>query len=693
MYRSIECLDIRTQDINKLKAKEIYTIGDLATYKPRKYLDYRKIVNVRDIKDKEDCIMFLKVFSVGMGKKNTIQITCQDRYGDRIYLTIFNGHKGIYHSLKEGECYYFIGRTTINPPFKNMSVSMFSQDKEKMKRIMPVYSKVQNMSDETLKKHINTAIELIPGEDFLDRDIIAKYNLIDNKTALRIIHNPQTMEELAKAKKRLLFNELFIANLKIQKSNNKERHDLKIESFNLSKQIMDSLPFELTEGQRSGLRSMSQTLRNGNVLRALVQGDVGCGKTIFSLLITSVVLEAGAQGALMAPTTVLAKQHFKDAVEIFEPLGVKVGLLTGEMTAKQKKTVLKELEDGEIRLIIGTHSLISDSVKFQNLGIAIIDEEHRFGVEQREALKEKGKNVSLVSVSATPIPRSLAFTLYGDSVDVYAIKGLPKGRQPITTTLVQNVEIGYEKLIEEVRKGRQGYIVCPLIAESDAETLKDVVSVEETKDILSDYFKKHNAEDIKIGVINGAMSQEEIVAEIGKFANKEYDVIISTTIIEVGVNVPNSTMILIQNAERFGLAQLHQLRGRVGRGSHKSYCMLQTTMKKEETLKKLNVIVNSQDGFVIAEEDMLLRGTGNLAGLEQSGSSKMFEYMIRNKELNEKIIQDARRILSEPALRFKYKKIIDNPIKMDVTDDDSNLKKKSKRGKSTSKTTSNKKIV
>lgn len=693
MYRSIECLDIRTQDINKLKAKEIYTIGDLATYKPRKYLDYRKIVNVRDIKDKEDCIMFLKVFSVGMGKKNTIQITCQDRYGDRIYLTIFNGHKGIYHSLKEGECYYFIGRTTINPPFKNMSVSMFSQDKEKMKRIMPVYSKVQNMSDETLKKHINTAIELIPGEDFLDRDIIAKYNLIDNKTALRIIHNPQTMEELAKAKKRLLFNELFIANLKIQKSNNKERHDLKIESFNLSKQIMDSLPFELTEGQRSGLRSMSQTLRNGNVLRALVQGDVGCGKTIFSLLITSVVLEAGAQGALMAPTTVLAKQHFKDAVEIFEPLGVKVGLLTGEMTAKQKKTVLKELEDGEIRLIIGTHSLISDSVKFQNLGIAIIDEEHRFGVEQREALKEKGKNVSLVSVSATPIPRSLAFTLYGDSVDVYAIKGLPKGRQPITTTLVQNVEIGYEKLIEEVRKGRQGYIVCPLIAESDAETLKDVVSVEETKDILSDYFKKHNAEDIKIGVINGAMSQEEIVAEIGKFANKEYDVIISTTIIEVGVNVPNSTMILIQNAERFGLAQLHQLRGRVGRGSHKSYCMLQTTMKKEETLKKLNVIVNSQDGFVIAEEDMLLRGTGNLAGLEQSGSSKMFEYMIRNKELNEKIIQDARRILSEPALRFKYKKIIDNPIKMDVTDNDSNLKKKSKKGKSTSKTTSNKKIV
>lgn len=379
MYRSIETLGIRTQDVNKLKGKDIYTIGDLVTYKPRKYLDYRNIVNVRDIKDKEDCIMYLKVFSKGMGKKNTIQITCQDRYGQRIYLTIFNGHKGIYNSLIEGECYYFIGRTTINPPFKNMSVSMFSKDKEKMKRIMPIYPKINNMSDDTLKKHIGTALELVPSEDFLGRDLINKYKLMDNKTALRTLHNPETMEDLKEAQRRILFNDLLLANLKIQKSNNKENHNLTIKSFNMSKQIMDALPFELTEGQRLGLRSMSHTLKSGSVLRALVQGDVGCGKTIFSLLITSVVLEAGAQGALMAPTTVLAKQHHKDAVELFEPIGVKVGLLTGEMTQKQKNAVLKDLESGEIQLIIGTHSLISDNVKFKNLGIAIIDEEHRFG--------------------------------------------------------------------------------------------------------------------------------------------------------------------------------------------------------------------------------------------------------------------------------------------------------------------------
>lgn len=687
MYRSIDILGIRTQDLNKLKAKEIYTLGDLVGYKPRKYLDFRNVVAVKDIKDKEECIMYLKVMSKGMGKKNTIQITCQDRYGQRIYLTIFNGHKGIYHSLTEGQCYYFIGRTTINPPFKNMAVSMFSQDKEKMKRIMPIYPKINNMSDETLKKHIDVALEVISSEDFLDLDLITKYKLMDNKTAFKVLHNPTDMAQLKEAERRILFNDLLIANLKIQKSNNKEQHNLTIKGFEMSKKIMNSLPFDLTEGQRAGLRSMSHTLKSGLVLRALVQGDVGCGKTIFSLLITSVVLEAGAQGALMAPTTVLAKQHYKDAVELFEPIGVRVGLLTGEMTAKEKKAVLKDLESGDIQLIIGTHSLISDNVKFKNLGIAVIDEEHRFGVEQREALKEKGEKVSLVSVSATPIPRSLALSMYGDTVDVYAIKGLPKGRQPITTTLVQNKELGYAKLIEEVRKGRQGYIVCPLIEETDCEMLKDVISVEETRNLVVDYFNKNNASDIKVGVINGAMSQEEIVSEIGKFANKEYDVIISTTIIEVGVNVPNSTMILIQNAERFGLAQLHQLRGRVGRGSHKSYCMLQTNKTKEETLRKLNVIVNSQDGFVISEEDLLLRGTGNLAGLEQSGSSKMFEYMLKNKELNEMIIEDARRILSEPSLCFKYQKLIGKDIKMDVVGDDEGkfqkTKKKTKKEKST----------
>lgn len=377
------------------------------------------------------------------------------------------------------------------------------------------------------------------------------------------------------------------------------------------------------------------------------------------MLILSVIIDNDAQGALMAPTTVLAKQHYKDAVEFFEPLGIKVGILTGETKAREKKKILKELKEGSIRLIIGTHSLISDGVEFQKLRMAVIDEEHRFGVEQREALKEKGEYVSLISVSATPIPRSLAFTLYGDTVEIYVVKGLPKGRQPITTTLISNVTDGYSKLIEEVKKGRQGYIVCPLIEDSESESLQDVLSVESTYKALAEYLNAKNAGDIKVGIINGSMTQEQIVEEIGKFANKEYDIIISTTIIEVGVNVPNSTMILIQNAERFGLAQLHQLRGRVGRGSYKSYCMLQTNKKKEETLRKLNVIVGSQDGFIISEEDLLLRGTGNLIGLEQSGSNKLFEYMIRNKELNEKIIEDVRIILQNPTKRFKYKKLLE----------------------------------
>lgn len=657
MHRSIEVLGMPSQKVNQFYAKNIYTLGNLATFKPRRYLDYRKTKKVREITDKEDCIMYLKVMSKSLKDKNVF-LNCIDRNGDKIYLSLF--HRAFaYKAIKEGECYFFTGKIGINPPFINMVVSMFSQEKEKLRRIYPVYSKISKMSDDYLISTVNSAIELISVNDFLDRDLISKYGLMDNKKSLRVLHNPGSFEELEEAKRRIMFNDLFIANLKIQKDNHKEYHDLEIKNFDLYKNIVDSLPFELTEGQNSALSGMIKKLESGEVLKALVQGDVGCGKTILALLILSVIIDNDAQGALMAPTTVLAKQHYKDAVNFFEPLGVKVGLLTGETKAKEKKKILKELKDGEIKLIIGTHSLISNGVEFQKLRMAVIDEEHRFGVEQRESLKEKGEHVSLINVSATPIPRSLAFTLYGDTVEIYVVKGLPKGRQPITTTLVSEVSDGYLKLIEEVRKGRQGYIVCPLIEDSESDKLQDVLSVESTLEGITEYLKVKGASDIKVGVINGNMTQEQVVEEIGKFANKEYDIIISTTIIEVGVNVPNSTMILIQNAERFGLAQLHQLRGRVGRGSHKSYCMLQTNKKKEETLKKLNVIVGSQDGFIISEEDLLLRGTGNLIGLEQSGSNKLFEYMIRNRDLNEQIIEDVRDILSNPMKKFKYKHLLE----------------------------------
>ena len=657
MHRSIEVLGIPQQKVNQFYAKNIYTLGGLATFKPRRYLDYRTTKKVKDVTDKEDCIMFLKVMSKSL-RDNNVFLNCIDRNGDKIYLAMF--HRAFaYKAIREGECYFFTGKIGINPPFINMTVSMFSQEKDKLKRIYPVYPKISKMSDDYLISTIQSAIELISSNEFLDKELLDKYELMDNKKALRVLHGPTSFEELEEAKRRIMFNDLFIANLKIQKENHKEYHDLEIKNFGLSKKIMEALPFDLTEGQSNALRGMTKSLMKGEVLKALVQGDVGCGKTILALLILSVIIDNDAQGALMAPTTVLAKQHYADAVKFFEPLGIKVGLLTGETKAREKKKILKELKDGEIRLIIGTHSLISSGVEFQKLRMAVIDEEHRFGVEQREALKEKGEHVSLISVSATPIPRSLAFTMYGDTVEIYVVKGLPKGRQPITTTLTSDISEGYSKIIEEVRKGRQGYVVCPLIEDSDSDRLTDVLSVESTEKALKEYLKVKGASDIKVGVINGNMTQETIVEEIGKFANKEYDVIISTTIIEVGVNVPNSTMILIQNAERFGLAQLHQLRGRVGRGSFKSYCMLQTNKKNEDTLKKLNVIVDSQDGFVISEEDLLLRGTGNLIGLEQSGFNKLFEYMIRNKELNEQIIEDVRKILESPTKRFRYKRLLE----------------------------------
>lgn len=377
MHRSIEVLGIPSQKVNQFNAKNIYTLGALATFKPRRYIDYRVTKKVREVTDKEDCIMFLKVMSKSL-KENNVFLNCIDRNGDKIYLALF--HRGFaYKAIREGECYFFVGKIGINPPFINMTVSMFSQEKEKLKRIYPVYPKINKMSDDYLISAIQSAIEVISTEDYIDKSLIEKYSLMDNKKALRAIHAPSSFEELEEAKRRIMFNDLFLANLKIQKENHKEYHDLEIKNFDLFKKIQDMLPFDLTEGQMSALRGMAQNLKNGEVLKALVQGDVGCGKTILALLLLSIIIDNDSQGALMAPTTVLAKQHYADAVKYFEPLGIKVGLLTGETKAREKKKILKELKEGEIRLIIGTHSLISDGVEFEKLRMAVIDEEHRFG--------------------------------------------------------------------------------------------------------------------------------------------------------------------------------------------------------------------------------------------------------------------------------------------------------------------------
>lgn len=435
-------------------------------------------------------------------------------------------------------------------------------------------------------------------------------------------------------------------NFKLKQNNQDVDKETHIEINNLikAKELMDNLPFELTDGQRLALRNLAIKMKSKKKVNALVQGDVGCGKTLVAILLMVSVSENGYQSCIVAPTNILAKQHYQEIKERVEPLGFRVGFLSSELKKREQNTILKQIKNGELDMIVGTHSLMSEKVEFNNLGLAIIDEEHRFGVEQREMLNKEG--VHKVSMSATPIPRSLALSMYGDNVDVETIKSLPKGRQDIITDIIptdKNQEV-YNKILEELKIGRQAYIVCPLITKSESEKLEGVANIEEEYEVATKFFEKHG---YKVGVATGNLGDDEINDVLNGFRAKEYDVLIATTIIEVGVNVPNATVIAIKNAERFGFAQLHQLRGRVGRGCHKSYCYLMT-----DKGDKFNIFKKTRDGFKIAEEDLILRGAGSFLGTQQSGDNKFLMLMIAHPKLNESIKKDVDEIFKDEK-RFK----------------------------------------
>lgn len=424
----------------------------------------------------------------------------------------------------------------------------------------------------------------------------------------------------------------------------------------MSKQLINALPFELTEGQRGALRMISKKMKNNERVNALIQGDVGCGKTMVAIFSLLIAVENGYQGALMCPTSVLAKQHYEEITERFSSFGIKVAYLSGDLKVRERKKIIKAIKEGEVDIVVGTHAVLGKDVEFQSLALTIVDEEHRFGVKQRELLQLKASSgVHTISMSATPIPRSLAMTIHGDSIDVLNIKSLPKGRKPVETALITAEEDSYQRIYEEVQNGRQAYVVCPLVEESNSDILKNVESVDEAFAKAIKYFEPKG---IKVGMATGKMKQQDIDAELEKFANKEYDIFISTTIIEVGVNVPNATVILIKNAERFGLAQLHQLRGRVGRGSYQSHCLLLSEKATDIGRAKLETMCNTTDGFVIAEKDLELRGTGDFIGTSQSGQNKYVMLMLGNADLNESIRNEVKDILKNPIRTAFYKHLL-----------------------------------
>ncbi|MBH9816098.1 ATP-dependent DNA helicase RecG, partial [Clostridioides difficile] len=514
-------------------------------------------------------------------------------------------------------------------------------------RFMPVYQLTYGVTNKEIMSIIRTVLEdkELTIQEYMPQRIIEKYRLCSIDFAVRNIHSPSSKESLKIALYRIVFEELLILQLGlfVFKSGRNKEDGIKFETSKDLKKIISALPFKLTKAQNRALDEIIQDMNLEKIMNRLVQGDVGSGKTVVALLALANCVLNGYQGALMAPTEILAGQHYISLTESLKDFGINVGLLIGSLTKKQKDTVLEQIKNNEIDILIGTHALIEDKVEFNNIGLVITDEQHRFGVMQRSKLSLKGANPDILVMTATPIPRTLALILYGD-LDISIIDELPPGRQPIETIAIEKSkrDRAYNNLVRrEVESGRQVYIVCPLVEESEAIEAKSAVELVE--ELRAEYFH-----DLRLGLLHGKMKSSEKDEVMRLFKDKEIDILVSTTVIEVGVNVPNATLMIIENAERFGLAQLHQLRGRVGRGSHKSYCVLIYDSKTDVCRQRMAIMEETNDGFKISEKDLEIRGPGEFFGTRQHG---LPELKVANLFKHIKILklaqQEARYILGE----------------------------------------------
>lgn len=647
---SLNLLELRKDKLNQLNKKGIYSVQDLVDFIPRKYYDFTIGKEINKCEDEEYTSVVGEIVDI-TNKNKIISIKIKDSVGSKMNISFFH-QEYIEKQYKVGDKIIVCGKIRILPEYRNLRTMtnplIISKDIEENKKILPIYSAINGMSQSFLEKTILAALNVMDKDDYLENILLSKYDLITKSKASLKFHRPTTLKDVSLAEKRLLFDDLFYFNYKLLKQSSTVNTESEIEIRNLDKcaSLMKSLPFELTEGQRLVLRNLTKKMKSKQRLNALVQGDVGVGKTLVAVLLMLAVTENGYQSCLVAPTTILAKQHYMELKSLVEPLGIRVGYLSSELKKKEIKAILKDINEGNLDMVVGTHSLFGKDVSFKNLGICIIDEEHRFGVEQRD--KMKLDNVHRVSMSATPIPRSLALSMYGDEIDVETIKTKPIGRKEIETKIVDTKEKKevYNFLLSELKKGKQGYIVCPLINKSSSEKLENVISVEEEFKKADDFFTKKG---YKVGVVNGKMKEDEISEMLQKFKDKEFDILVSTTIIEVGVNVPNATVMCINNAERFGFSQLHQLRGRVGRGSDKSYCYLVTSNND-----KFNIFTKTTDGFEIAKQDLMLRGAGDFIGTSQSGDNKYLMLMLGNPELNKSIKDDVVSIFKDSKRLNKY---------------------------------------
>lgn len=658
---------------------QIFTIHDLLHHFPFRYIDKSKIYSSSEVNENLQYIQLFGTISgfqtIGEGSKRRLTANFKDKHGE-IELIWFQGVQYIQKGIVDADTYLVFGKpqkfgnkyNIVHPELRKA----FPTDIEKLSGYQPIYPSTETMKKKGLAsngihKLVKAAYSLLDESEifeFLPNDILAAHNLISYPEAIYNIHFPKSNQLVLEATKRLKFDEFFQIQIQLKKLLANRTHVQTGYEFPKIDRVFDQfyhhhLPFPLTNAQKKVLKEIRKDTMVGRQMNRLLQGDVGSGKTIVAFMTMLMAIDNGFQACIMAPTEILARQHLESITGYIGDMPISVQILTGTSKSKERKQILDDLEHGKIDIIIGTHALIEPTVLFKNLGIVVIDEQHRFGVAQRGALWKKNElPPHILVMTATPIPRTLAMTLYGD-LDYSVIDELPPGRKPIATKhyFYTHKEKCYEFLKSEIELGRQIYIVFPLIEESEKIDLKNLINGFEELKI------KFPEPKYAMTMVHGKMKNEEKVENMNRFVAGEFNILVSTTVIEVGVNVPNASVMLIENADRFGLSQLHQLRGRVGRGADQSYCILMTEYQlSQEARKRMQVMVESTDGFYIAEEDLKLRGPGDLGGTRQSGDiqlklasiSKDSDILQLAHRVAEQIIDEDIDLISDKYKLLKY---------------------------------------
>ncbi len=664
----------------------VHTIEDLLYYFPRKHIDYHNRVKINELEEGQDVTIIGTIRSVGAynaksGKVSVLNLVVSDETGQASATWFYaKAHRAVLEHYKNqysrGAEILLSGRVKHDrykniPAIEKPQVEILSyadQDTSAenptghslhVGRIVPVYALTEGLNLRFLRRAIHQALTdyLDTIEDPLPESLRQEYDLLDLKKALRQIHFPDQPEDYDVARKRLVFDELFYVQTRLAMVRANYKKTVKGISFEkpdngYSDRLIKQLPFQLTHAQNRVLQEIYQDLKSNEPMYRLLQGDVGSGKTVVALLTLLTAVENGYQGALMAPTEILAEQHYREFQKWLMPMGIQVGLFLGKSSAKQKRAMRQGLLNGQIKIAVGTHALIQNDVEFNNLGIIVVDEQHRFGVRQRTQLKDKGDHPEMLTMTATPIPRTLAMTVHGD-LDVSLLDELPPGRTPILTSVLRSGQRkkAFQLIRHEVEKGHQAYVVFPLIEES--ESLSAKAATTEAEFLQADIFP-----DYKVGLLHGKMASDEKEAVMKAFSEGNVHILVSTTVVEVGVNVPNATVMVIENADRFGLSQLHQLRGRVGRDKYQSHCILISESKGEDTMKRLKILTESEDGFELAEKDLELRGPGEFLGTRQSGLPDfILADLIRDKSILEMARKAAFSMVEHPEHFNQYPKL------------------------------------